>query len=182
MRPQFIVLASFVLSVTPALALDLPMRKPGLWELKMEFLGRDLPAQVSHQCTDATSDNLMVLNFGGAMDRNCTKQNLRNSGGTITVDSVCAFGALTVSSHSAVSGDFNSAYTVKVDSTREGGPPTPGVAANGESHMTIAAKWVGPCAADQKPGDVIMANGMKMNVIDLQKMSEKMNAVIPKRP
>lgn len=182
MRRHFVVLAGFLLSVTPVFALDLPTRKPGLWELKTEFSGRDLPAQVSHQCTDATSDKLMILNFGGAMDRNCTKQNMRNSGGTISVDSVCAFGPITVTSHSAVSGDFNSAYTVQVDSKRQGGPPTPGVAANGESHMTIAAKWVGPCAAGQKPGDVIMTNGMKMNVIDLQKMGEKMNGTSPKRP
>ena len=35
--------------------------------------------------------------------------------------------------------------------------------------MTIEAKWTGPCKSDQKPGDVIMPNGMKMNVGDLQK-------------
>ena len=50
-------------------------------------------------------------------------------------------------------------------------PQTPGLAANGESHMTIAAKWLGPCAAGQKPGDVMMGNGMKMNVFDIQKMN-----------
>ena len=27
----------------------------------------------------------------------------------------------------------------------------------------------GACKADQKPGDIIMANGMKMNVNDMQK-------------
>jgi hypothetical protein len=33
----------------------------------------------------------------------------------------------------------------------------------------MAAKWIGPCAADQKPGDMIMANGTKINVLDAQK-------------
>jgi hypothetical protein len=33
----------------------------------------------------------------------------------------------------------------------------------------MAAKWIGPCAADQKPGDMIMANGMKINILDAQK-------------
>jgi hypothetical protein len=32
--------------------------------------------------------------------------------------------------------------------------------------MTIDAKWLGPCAADQKPGDMIIA-GRKMNVRDI---------------
>jgi hypothetical protein len=36
-----------------------------------------------------------------------------------------------------------------------------------ETSMTIEAKWAGPCKADQKPGDIIMANGMKMNVTDI---------------
>ena len=34
--------------------------------------------------------------------------------------------------------------------------------------MTIEAKWLGACKADQKPGDMIMAGGRKMNIRDLQ--------------
>jgi hypothetical protein len=94
---------------------------------------------------------------------------VRNNGGTITVDSVCQFGDTTTTSHAVVSGDFNSAYTVQINSTRQGGRPIPGVAPGAESHMTIAAKWLGPCAAGQKPGDVMMGNGMRMNVLELQK-------------
>jgi hypothetical protein len=33
----------------------------------------------------------------------------------------------------------------------------------------MAAKWLGQCTAGQKPGDMIMANGMKINVLDAQK-------------
>ena len=35
--------------------------------------------------------------------------------------------------------------------------------------MTVAAKWLGPCEADQKPGDLILPNGMKMNLRDMGK-------------
>ena len=94
----------------------------------------------------------------------------RSGGGTITVDSVCTFGGTTTTSHAVVTGSFDSAYTMKVASTRAGGPPMPGGAPGAETHMTIEAKWLGPCAAGQKPGDVIMSNGMSMNVLDLQKM------------
>jgi hypothetical protein len=111
----------------------------------------------------------MTLNFGGAAERNCQKQDVQNKGGVITVDSVCQFGESTTTSHAVVSGDFNSAYTVQVNSTRQGGRPIPGAAPGGESHMTIAAKWLGPCAAGQRPGDVMIGNGMKMNVLELQK-------------
>ena len=65
-----------------------------------------------------------------------------------------------------VSGDFNSAYTVEVTSTREAARPLPGVAPGGETHMKIAANGSAPCAAGQRPGDIIMSNGMTMNVLD----------------
>jgi hypothetical protein len=170
MRRYHVIVAALLLSVSPVLAIDLPTRKTGLWELKMEFQGRNLPAQLMQQCTDANTDRLMTLNFGGAAERNCQKRDVQNNGGTITVDSVCQFGDMTTTSHAVVSGDFNSAYTVQIVSMRKGGPSVPG-AASGETHMTIAAKWLGPCAAGQKPGDVMMGNGMKMNVLDIQKMN-----------
>ena len=34
------------------------------------------------------------------------------------------------------------------------------------------AKWLGPCAADQKPGDMIMPNGMKLNIQNLPNLQE----------
>ena len=158
-------------AMPPAAALDLPTRKAGLWELRMEFAGRNLPAQVMRQCTDAATDKMMNLNFGGSNEKACSKNDVSMSGGAITVDSVCKFGDATTTSHAVVSGSFDSAYKVDVTSTRTGGRALPGVAPGAATHMTIAGKWLGPCAAGQKPGDVIMANGMKMNVLDLQRLS-----------
>lgn len=159
-----------ILAAAPALALDMPTRKAGLWELKMVFEGRNLPAQVMKHCTDAATDKLMNMNFGGSNEQNCSKQDMMNSGGSIVVDSVCTFGGATITSHAVVTGSFDSAYKVDVTSTRSGGPPMPGVAPGAQTHMTIDAKWLGACAAGQKPGDVMMANGMSMNVLDMQRM------------
>ena len=170
MRRHFALISVCALSAAPAAALDLPQRKAGLWELKMEFGSRTLPAQVMRQCTDATTDRLMNLNFGGSNEQACSKQDVHRDGGTITVDSVCTFGAATITSHAVVTGSFDSAYRVEVTQTRQGGPPMPGVAPGAPTHMTIAAKWLGACAKGQRPGDVVMANGMTMNVLDLQRM------------
>jgi len=38
--------------------------------------------------------------------------------------------------------------------------------ADGTTTMTIDAKWLSACAADQKPGDMIIA-GRKMNIRDM---------------
>jgi hypothetical protein len=36
--------------------------------------------------------------------------------------------------------------------------------------ITLEAKWLGPCGADQKPGDTMLSNGVKINIVDMQKM------------
>jgi hypothetical protein len=167
------LVALALICAQPAAALDLPARKPGLWEMKMTFEGRNLPTQTSEHCIDAETDKLMN-SIGGNMQKDaCSKQDVTKVGGTIVVDSVCKFGAATTTSHGVVSGDFNSAYTVKVTSKREGAA-TPGMAADGNSSMTIEAKWLGACKADQKPGDMIMAGGRKINIRDMQNLQGMM--------
>jgi hypothetical protein len=164
-----------LISAIPAFALDMPPRKPGLWELKMDFEGRKMPATSMKQCTDAASDKIMNANFGGPAQEACSKQDMTKTATGMIVDSVCKFGEGTTTTHAVIAGDFDSAYTVDVSSKREGGRAMPGMPADGSSHMTITAKWLGPCAADQKPGDVTMPNGMTMNVLEIQK-------AMPKRP
>jgi hypothetical protein len=171
MRCRFAVLALCLAGAAPALALDLPARKPGLWEVKMTFVGRNIPVQTIRECIDAQTDKLMNSNFSGAaVGQVCSKQELTRSGATLTVDSICTINGATTTSHAVVTGSFDSGYTVDVNSTREGGPPLPGVA-NGAhtSHMTVAANWLGPCQPGQRPGDMMMGNGITMNVLDLQK-------------
>ena len=73
--------------------------------------------------------------------------------------------------HTEISGDFNSAYTVKVSSHHSGGP----AAVPLDNDMTMNATWIGPCKAGQKAGDIIMPGGLKMNIKDMQKL----RALIP---
>jgi len=81
---------------------------------------------------------------------------------------------MSITSHAEITGDFNSAYTVKSTSHSERGPT--GTAR--DSTTTIEAKWLGACKPDQKAGDIMMPGGMKMNIKDM----EKLKALIPKAP
>jgi hypothetical protein len=168
MRALFAVLAMLVPSFAIA-AMDVPARKPGLWQMTMTFEGRNLPQQSIKQCIDASTDKLMNSMGGELQKENCSKQDMQRVGNTIVADSVCKFGAGTSISHAVMTGDFNSAYTVKIDSKHEGAT-MPGMPARGDTKMTVEAKWLGPCTADQKPGDMIMGNGMKMNIRDVPAM------------
>jgi hypothetical protein len=166
----FSIAALTVFASVPAGALDLPARKAGLWEVKMAFEGRNLPSQVMQQCIDAATDKMMSA-FGSSLQQNmCSKQDVQKVGNTLVVDSVCQIGNMTTTSRGVITGDFNSGYTMKVSSTRTGGPAIPGAPADGKSEMTIEAKWLSACKPDQKPGDMIMGDGRKINVVDMQKM------------
>jgi hypothetical protein len=37
---------------------------------------------------------------------------------------------------------------------------------NGRHQIVITATWLGPCKAGQRGGDMIMSNGMKINMMD----------------
>ena len=42
--------------------------------------------------------------------------------------------------------------------------------------MTLEAKWLGACTADQKPGDIVMPGGFRMNIKDMEKLKGLMPA------
>ncbi len=155
-----------LLCVSPAFALDMPPRKAGLWELKLSFDNGAVPGQTMRQCVDAKTDALLRSNFSGSPQQTCDKQEITRAGDTVIVDSVCRFAGVTTTSHAAITGSFDSAYTMHVTTRSHGGPPAPG--ADGENRMSIAAKWLGPCAKGQRAGDMMLPTGMTVNILDLK--------------
>ena len=150
-----------------AFALDLPVRKPGLWELKMLSAGGQTPEATMQHCTDETTDKEMN-NFASPMAQQvCSKQDIQKTATGYATDSVCNFGGINTTSHADITGDFNSAYTVKTMSRVTGGAAGTGVK---DTARTIEAKWLGACKPGQKPGDIVMPGGMKMNIKDMGKL------------
>lgn len=159
----------FAACAAGAANLDYPPRKPGLWEMSMAQ-GDDPQAQphVVQQCIDAKSDVAMREMGQGASRDACSKQDMRKDGDKIVVDSVCKMGATTLTSHSEISGDFSSSYRMESHTTYE--PPMAGRA---KGTAIVQAKWLGPCKAGQKPGDMVMPNGQTMNFMDMQSMQKR---------
>lgn len=155
----------------PAVAIDYPARKPGLWEMRSDDgSGAKEGSHTMQQCIDAASDKAL-RDMGQGMGKDlCSKQELSSDGGKLVMDSVCKIGNTVATSHAVMSGDFGTAY--RMESKSSYSPPLMGRA---EGHSVMEAKWIGPCKADQKPGDMVMPNGMKMNVLDMAKNR-------PKRP
>ena len=154
-------------------AVELPVRKAGLWEMKVLHAGSPAPDMTMQQCTDESTDKDMSTSFSPMTKDACSKNDIQKTATGYVTDSVCGFGGMSVKSHAEITGDFNSAYTVKSTSNSTGAPA--GVPR--DSTTTIEAKWLGACKADQKPGDIIMPGGMKINLKDM----EKLKGLIPKR-
>jgi hypothetical protein len=148
-----------VLVVTPVAATDGPARKPGLWEVKTSIEGQGRPVTVQ-QCIDAATDQMLQSSAGPFAARLCTGREVTKTDSGMTIDTHCSFNGKAANARAVVSGSFDSAYAMTV--TAEGGalPPV---------KMTIDGKWLSACAAGQQPGDVIMSNGVKVNIPELQK-------------
>ena len=132
-----------------ARAVEMPVRKAGLWELKMVRTGSPLPEMTMQHCTDETTDRAMTDAAAPMSKEMCSKQDIQKTATGYVSDSVCKVGAMSMTSHSEITGDFNSAYTVKSTAHSEGGP----AGAARDSTTTIEAKWLGACKPDQKPGE-----------------------------
>ena len=165
-----------LLPVSGAVAVELPVRKAGLWEMKVSHTNSPAPEMTMQHCTDETTDKEMSTSFSPMAKDVCSKQDIQKTATGYVTDSVCGVAGMSIKSHGEITGDFNSAYTVKSSSLTEGGPA--GVPRNSQTTTTtIQAKWLGACKADQKPGDIMMPGGMKMNIKDM----EKLKGLIPKQ-
>jgi hypothetical protein len=152
-----------VIGAVSASAVDLPNRKAGLWEITTGMGDKSVKMQ---QCIDAATDHAMQTRSGTAPHGDCSKHDVQKSGTTTTIDAVCTVAGKTRTSHIVIAGSFDSEYTMTVTGQTEGQPAG--------RPVTMSAKWLGPCAADQRPGDMIMPNGMKMNSQSMQNMQKGM--------
>ena len=107
----------------------------------------------------------MGAQMSGSM---CSKFSLAVKDGAVVADGVCNLpgpqGNITMTSHSETRFQGDSAYRttghVKYD---------PAVMGHSEADVDSSGKWVGACAAGQKPGDMILPNGQKVNLNDMAK-------------
>jgi len=149
---------------------DLPVRKAGLWEMKILKTGAGLPDMTMQHCTNEAIDKDMSNTVSPMAKQVCSKQDVQKTATGFVADSVCTVAGVSMTSHSEIVGDFNSGYTVKTTAhIQRGDKPV-------DTVTTIEAKWLGACKADQKPGDIVMPGGFKLNVKD----AEKLKGLLPK--
>ena len=131
-----------------------PHRKAGLWQGVTSMGGHSFSTEY---CIDAASEAKMSAFSSNMRQKKCSASSItHNMDGSWTSTSTCEFmPGKTMTTHAVITGDFNSKYTVAVAPQGTSGP-----------HMTMTVTWLGPCKPGMKGGDVVMSNGMTMNMMD----------------
>lgn len=151
--------------------LEAPHRKPGLWQQTLVADGR--PAIVTKVCYDAATDRRMPVfgprqrsgGGGGGFTPNCSKNDRTKQGDTYVADRDCTLpNGIQIASHSVLSGDFQSSYTARTETTISGAPDP---ARNGHHVSVLTATFQGDCPPDIQPGQVQLPNG---DVVDLAQL------------
>jgi Protein of unknown function (DUF3617) len=156
-----------LLALSPAaFAEDLPLRKAGLWEMKITKVGGSVPEMTMQHCTDQTTDKEMNNQASPLAKQICSKQDVVKTAAGYVSDSVCSIAGVSMTTHAEIVGDFNSAYTVTSTTHSDKGVTGKPL----DATTKIQAKWLGDCQAGQKPGDILMPGGFKMNVKDAEKL------------
>jgi hypothetical protein len=150
-------------AVLPASAAELPIRRPGLWEIKIKLTGGAAPTAMMRHCTDETIDREMSTLFNPLAPPPCKQTEIQKQGDKYSIDATCRADDKTFTLHSDVAGDFFSTYTVVTETKIQETPDSEPYVSN----MTLEGKYAGSCKPGQKPGDVTMAGGMKVNVKDM---------------
>ncbi len=150
------VLAGIAVIATGVASAESPLlhQKPGLWESSMTMMGKFYTTQ---SCVSEESQAKMSVFGSQVRQKNCSSSAIsHNLDGSWSSVSTCKFGqGAARTTHSKITGDLNSKYTIVVSTE---GSTTP------EINMTMT--WAGPCKPGMRGGDVVMSNGMKMNPLD----------------
>ena len=163
MRQAILLFLTLVLAAFFAQAQDVPKRKSGLWELKRTTERTEGKERIVQLCIDEASDNVFRQLAEGMRRESCKTEKVRREGDRLLVDAVCNLGRAQViaKTQAVITGKFDSAYKIESKSTYD--PPMRGKA---EGSALLEARWLGACKPDQRPGDYILSNGVKLRASD----------------
>jgi len=144
---------------------DLPARKAGLWEVVVQAHapagGMRQAAQTVRQCTDARAERLMLLSIVPGQEH-CSRFTVAGSaaGGGYDIVGACSVHDQRVVLHAQLRGDLESAYSGTYRVEHASAAPV----VNGS--VDFQGRWLGQCGPGMRPGDMLLPNGIKVNVVD----------------
>jgi hypothetical protein len=142
---------------------NFPPRRPGLWQMTIKAGPQTM---TSKQCVDQTSDKKLMDMGMDAMRQRGGKMTVTHTGNTFHISSMVNIPGHTITTteditfvnDTTITGRGHSHINPPFD---QAGAPPP------DTDMSNNSKWLGPCTADMRPGDVVLPNGQRFNALTM---------------
>lgn len=143
----------------------LPARQPGLWRTTVTEDGSEDTPQDLQICIDAQTDRHLGI-LGNDLSGDTCKRTVSRTGDGWGLLAECDMGSGGTYQYSgSISGDYTSDYSMKLRLQVTGATlPT----MNRVTSYEVVSKRTGACARDQAPGDVVVNDGLKINLFDME--------------
>jgi hypothetical protein len=164
-RPFLLATGLALLASTPSAAEDarMPERKAGLWELATTMdEGLGPKDQTITMCIDADMERTTAAAAADEHGKQCSKHEIKREGENTVVDMSCQFASRHVVSRTEMSGDFKSAFQVKIESTTSGEHNSQTVSV--KRTITQKGKYLGESCGDLVGGEAKGPDGSKVLV------------------
>ncbi|MBS0293644.1 MAG: DUF3617 family protein, partial [Proteobacteria bacterium] len=155
----------------------LPARKPGMWEVTVRsddlMLRRKGQASARSQtvqmCTSAQAEPVMLFAIVPGQ-QNCREVSVRprsvSDGGGWDIHTACLMHDNPTEADMLLTGDlareYRGAYSVRYAQTP----------INNTGRVVFEGRWLGTCKPGQRPGDMVLPNGVTVNVVDDKRRAE----------
>lgn len=141
----------------------LPERKAGLWELSTTMdEGLGPKDQTMKICIDADMERNTVNASADEHAKQCSKYEIKKEGAKTMVDMACQFASRHVVSHTEMTGDFQNAFNVKIESSTSGEHNKQSVTV--KRTITQNGKYLGESCGDLVGGEAMGSDGSRMLV------------------
>lgn len=156
--------AAVVALAAAAAAPDFPTLKNGQWEMTTTSGTAANAQRKSTICLDASTQKAMFDMGSGLQKEMCPKFSLRREGARWITDAECHLGTSSVRSHAVMTMQGDSSFRTEATSSYD--PPL--FKDVRESKTVVEATYVGACRDGLTPGDVLLPNGQKLNLRQMQ--------------
>lgn len=143
----------------------LPERKAGLWELKTSMDEGAGPRENAMKlCIDAQMEATTVKTSLAEHKANCEKYDIVKADAGTTVDMSCKFNNRHVTGKTEMTGDFKTAFKVKIQSTTSDDSANETRTVTIHRVITQEGAYIGEACGDLAPGQALTADGQKVHV------------------
>jgi hypothetical protein len=139
-----------------------PRRRAGLWEVRVASSDAIGMAPTLFCVGEHTDTARAHLDRSPGPRGSCSLGEFVRSGEAWVAESVCREGRSTVVSRAVASGDFENAYRIDTIVTHA----ATAAGTRREDREAVVARWLGPCEANQRPGDLVIPGMGTLNMDD----------------